>query len=339
MNSYTEDQVSDLRRRLCNPYALMELLEESYAAASQQEALTPPSNYVEASSKDVHKSREQSQDPYSHLNGEGDFEGLVLSARSPEQSAVRVASNSPLKKNTKNLARDGSFPKKHTESEIKDAARKAQIDLWRNRKALWGGNPPSDPIEILSPLHAAHFYGYSSESVAGFGPLLKGNDIAEIAGYLDNEKKKIFISDQFSPEKQLFTASHEIGHILLHGQTLERFHRDRPADGSAFSSNPVEREADKFAAYFLMPEKLVKDHFESRFRVKALTINEEVAYGLGFSGVEELKTRAKNKKEFAFLIASSTSFHSKHFKSIATRFRVSAGAMAIRLIELKLVNF
>ncbi|MCR6654083.1 MAG: ImmA/IrrE family metallo-endopeptidase [Cellvibrionaceae bacterium] len=296
MSSYTEDQVSSLRRLLCNPYALMELLEESHAAASQQEALTPPSTYVEASPKDVHKSREQSQDPYSHLNGEGDFEGLLPSSRTPEESVVHAPSNAVPKTNTKSLTRYDSSRKKYSEDEIKNAARKAHIDLWRNRKALWGGNPPSDPIEILSPLHAAHFYGYASESVAGFGPLLKGNDIAEIAGYLDNEKKKIFISDQFSSEKQLFTASHEIGHILLHGQTLERFHRDRPVDGSTFSRDPVEREADKFAAYFLMPEKLVRDHFESRFRVKALAINEEVAYGLGLSGVEELKARAKNKK-------------------------------------------
>ena len=52
--------------------------------------------------------------------------------------------------------------------------------------------------------------------------------------------------DRISVERWIFTAAHELGHLLLHPAEYERDATDLPL--------PAEREADLFASYFLMPE-------------------------------------------------------------------------------------
>jgi Zn-dependent peptidase ImmA (M78 family)/DNA-binding XRE family transcriptional regulator len=52
--------------------------------------------------------------------------------------------------------------------------------------------------------------------------------------------------DRISVERQIFTAAHELGHLLLH---RDEFNPDETAEDVA-----AEREADMFAAYLLMPE-------------------------------------------------------------------------------------
>ena len=52
--------------------------------------------------------------------------------------------------------------------------------------------------------------------------------------------------DRISVERWIFTAAHELGHILLHPHEYQREATDLPED--------AEREADEFAGEFLMPE-------------------------------------------------------------------------------------
>lgn len=52
--------------------------------------------------------------------------------------------------------------------------------------------------------------------------------------------------DRISVERQIFTAAHEMGHLLLH---RDEFNPDEAAEGV-----DAEREADVFAAYLLVPE-------------------------------------------------------------------------------------
>jgi Zn-dependent peptidase ImmA (M78 family)/DNA-binding XRE family transcriptional regulator len=52
--------------------------------------------------------------------------------------------------------------------------------------------------------------------------------------------------DRISVERQIFTAAHELGHLLLH---RDEFNPDEVAEGV-----DAEREADGFAAHLLMPE-------------------------------------------------------------------------------------
>jgi len=51
--------------------------------------------------------------------------------------------------------------------------------------------------------------------------------------------------DRISVERWIFTAAHELGHILLHRDAYDR--------GSSEERDQEERDADRFASYFLMP--------------------------------------------------------------------------------------
>jgi Zn-dependent peptidase ImmA (M78 family) len=59
--------------------------------------------------------------------------------------------------------------------------------------------------------------------------------------------------DRISVERWIFTAAHELGHILLH---REAYHRSM-----ANEEEQEEKEADRFASHFLMPE----ESFESEW--------------------------------------------------------------------------
>ncbi len=59
---------------------------------------------------------------------------------------------------------------------------------------------------------------------------------------------------RISVERWIFTAAHELGHLLLHSTSFDRNEADEPAQ--------EEREADAFAGHFLMPEGLFSARWE-----------------------------------------------------------------------------
>ena len=61
--------------------------------------------------------------------------------------------------------------------------------------------------------------------------------------------------DRISVERWIFTAAHELGHILLHPHEYQREATALPED--------AEREADEFAGEFLMPEAAFKREWEA----------------------------------------------------------------------------
>jgi len=114
-------------------------------------------------------------------------------------------------------------------------------------------------------------------------------------------------------------------------------HRDRPMDGLKRSRDQVELEADKFATYFLMPEKLVRNRFSGLFGAEEFNLNEETAFALSYTSLQEFRTKYRTHRDLARLLASTECYNRHHFVSLATQFRVSIGAMAIRIEELGLL--
>lgn len=337
MSSYTKKQISAARVALCNPYAFMEEL-ESDAEANHPKDLPAANEYITAAPEQLSEGRTLSQNPYSHLNSDGEFDGLALSPAPIQTSSISEASS----KDSAEIPRKQTAtkePKKLSDADITKAVKQLHIEIWKQKQNLWRGKPPKNAIELLDPVHGMYLTGFKFERVPGFQSIIKNGESANIAGYLDQDLRQVYISEAFSPETQLFTAAHELGHIFLHKGSLERLHRDRPLDGSKISRDHVERAADKFASIFLMPEKLVKVHFQQRFKSEKLKITEETAFGLGFLNSDKLLKNVKNKRDFSILVAGSKHFHTAHFKSIAAEFRVSVIAMAIRLEELDLVEF
>jgi len=111
---------------------------------------------------------------------------------------------------------------------------------------------PGDRIEPL-----IHRLGGSIEYLGA----LSGTEAHDGSLFVDGPRDfRILISAFTGPERDRFTIAHELGHYVLHSDCGERRIR-----ASRFGSNPVEWEANWFAAAFLMPKVDFKATFH-RYR-------------------------------------------------------------------------
>lgn len=76
-----------------------------------------------------------------------------------------------------------------------------------------------------------------------------------VSALVDLPEKYIAINANHSKTRQRFTLAHELGHYLL-GHAAGAF--QDVASNSIKSNNPVEQEADEFAAELLVPSQVLK---------------------------------------------------------------------------------
>lgn len=227
--------------------------------------------------------------------------------------------------------------KKYTLAEIEERARMIQVEIWQSRTELWQGiMAPSNPIEILDPTLALKLIGYDCEIEETLGQFYIDRKMLEIAGIIDGPSKQVRISRQFPQNVRSFTLAHELGHAILHEPGI--MHRDRALDGEALSRDPFELEADKFATFFLMPRKLIHSAFKRLFLTDKFALNEATASALGSSAREMQENGSVPRRQLSRMLASAEQYNGCHFVSLANQFKVSTGAMAIRLEELELVQ-
>lgn len=223
-------------------------------------------------------------------------------------------------------------------SEIEKIVRQLQNMLWLQRSKIWK-NTPANPMQILRPdvvLRKVMGYTYLQSDTLGVYEV--EGERFEIAGLIDKSQKLVQVSKSFPQETQNFTVAHELGHAVLHRQIV--LHRDRPIDGSITTSkNREEMQADKFAAYFLMPTTLVKEVFLRIFQMPKFLINESTALALGAGGISRLRQKCQNTRGLARLLSSTEYYSGRSFNNLAKFFGVSVETMAIRLEELNLVEF
>jgi Zn-dependent peptidase ImmA (M78 family) len=80
--------------------------------------------------------------------------------------------------------------------------------------------------------------------------------VRHIDGLINPKEKTMYINEEYSPKRQNFAIAHELGHWVLE-HTEEEAYNDivfRQTDEEK-KHNPLEREADFFAANLLMPVK------------------------------------------------------------------------------------
>ncbi len=222
--------------------------------------------------------------------------------------------------------------------DVEDCVREFQNLIWSNKHLLWKKNVPKTYLEILQPEHIfKNALGYDYISSARYGVAVSENESIEVAGIIDQPNKIVAVSNKFSAQVQNFTAAHELGHAIIHEQPI--LHRDIPVDsiGKRGTRDKVELEADAFATYFLMPTKLIKMEFESRYSNNIFQINEDTAFKFGGRSTIDLRKECKNIRSLSRKLASTELYDSKNFISLAKLFNVSTEAMAIRLEELNLV--
>ena len=224
-------------------------------------------------------------------------------------------------------------------SDIKEIVRRLQNTLWLQRDKIWKNKTPQNPIEVLKPqvvLMKVMDYTFLQSNSLGFYE--QNGDVFEIAGLIDKSEKLVQISSRFPQETQNFTAAHELGHSILHRQTV--LHRDKPIDGSHTTPrNREELQADKFATYFLMPAKIVEDTFFQLFEMDKFILNENTVTAIGAESILSLRKKCRNLRGLGRLVASLELYAGKSFISLSEIFRVSVETMAIRLEELELVEF
>jgi len=275
-----------------------------------------------SSEEKIKESRILLQNPYAYLDSKGRYE------------AKQPASFREILLSRKTRQRNGHW----SYHDIECVAKELQNKLWRDRSAIWPHKMISNPVDILDPFVALLYIGYGCELTDSLGRFSKCGELFEVAGTVDNASKRVRISKQFSNVIQNFTAAHELGHALLH--ETQGLHRDRPLDGTAsdVARSPVEREADKFATYFLMPEKQIKTAFRRRFLSDCFHLNEATMFALSGNDAMDLEKYCRTPRDLSRVLAKAERYNGVYFFSLAGQFCVSYEAMAIRLEELGLLE-
>lgn len=224
-----------------------------------------------------------------------------------------------------------------TEAAIESLAKKLQNSLWDYREFFWQDDVPGTHIDVLKPDVAiekilGYRFGY-----AQLGRYTSDDGDFEVAGQIDKQQKVILVSRRMRQSVQNFTAAHELAHALLHKEMI--LHRDRPLDGSVTNKDIKERQADKFASYFLMPEKQMRAVFSALFAMETFVINANTVFSLGEGRVSAFRKKVKDINGLARYIAGVEHFQGRTFRSLSDIFNVSIGAMGIRLKELDLVRY
>lgn len=226
----------------------------------------------------------------------------------------------------------------YTDEEIDNRASELRKIIWQRRAELWeDSGVPADPTRLLDPEIALRLLGYNFNLVETLGTFSSAGKSYEVAGLLEAQPGRISVSRQMRSDVRLFTAAHELGHVLLHPQ-LKEAHRDRPIDGSAIARTRIEKEADKFASSYLMPAALVRTRFATTFGKAEFFLTDDTAFALFGSEFDAARKKMKTPRDISMILASAERYNGRSVVSLAKQFHVSVIAMAIRLEELDLLR-
>jgi Zn-dependent peptidase ImmA (M78 family) len=207
--------------------------------------------------------------------------------------------------------------------------------IWIKHKAQRSNQKAIDPLNLLDPTIALQMLGYEVVVHGALGQIESSDRlVTNVAGIIDRVQKRVLLSSGLSPVSRRFTAAHELGHAVLHDGL--GMHRDRPLDGAQSQRDPIENEADRFAALFLMPEKLVRNIFASMFGQSPFSLDEDRYFALSPS-MPRQGWQPRTRRELARVLSSANRYNGTSLRSIADQFGVSTEAMAIRLEQLRLV--
>lgn len=111
----------------------------------------------------------------------------------------------------------------------------------------------------ISPLDIAASFGLTISLVS------MPDEYSDVAGFLDEAQKIIFINKDETFTRQMFTVAHELGHFLLHKDIIQSnpdeykilYRNAALQDGSV-----LEQEANCFAANLLVPSNMLKKYQE-----------------------------------------------------------------------------
>lgn len=206
------------------------------------------------------------------------------------------------------------------------------IQVLINRKLKRADGTIVESSEMIKEL------GYGLVEV-DLGDMLSDRGNLQIGGMIDPVRRLIQINSTLSAVQRRFTIAHELGHAVLHPKLAA--HRDIPLDHQRSDGrrDSVERQADQFAALWLMPLEPVTSAFLFRFGSDHIILNEDTAIALNLRGLHSARQRLRSLRGLARVVAATDQYGGSQFESLASAFKVSPEAMAIRLEELNLIEF
>ena len=222
--------------------------------------------------------------------------------------------------------------------EIERSALVLRHEIYDQRRSFWPDREPRG-LEVVDPELAAQVLGIHFEYLQEIAFDIPGTSKrSEIGGLLDRRKGKILVARCFGTEVMRFTAAHELGHYRMHDEVVQ--HRDLPIEGLERDiSDPLEREADYFAACFLMPRGYVGKQFRARFPSDGPFVCDDAAvHHLRVYSRDSLLYPPPNSLVREKILARARSYGGRPFSSLAEHFKVSVATMAIRIRELGLVR-
>lgn len=280
----------------------------------------------------IRKQKEKLYEQYEELNLLGKNRLEVLRKDADDQFNYELSAEVYRKGNLSNSIKN--------EIQLEEMVHNLHVFVWRNKKKIWknGSEKILNYKDILQPQDIlSYLLKYSVIQKDSLGKYYEGNQVFDVAGLIDKKNKRVEISREYNLDIMRFTTAHELGHALLHSGTL--LHRDRPLDGSKINRNPNEVQADKFAALFLMPGKMVKQVFEELFETTFFKLDEYNALQLGIPSFIEFQKENKSLRSISRLLVKARRFGVNKFTPLAVIFGVSDETMAIRLEELGLIDY
>ena len=212
-----------------------------------------------------------------------------------------------------------------------DAAVDYAHGLLRRRRHEFKGRGILDPVDWLSPSTLAEMLGLTYEVIPRID--LDREDGRVALGLLDLSKRSVLVSEEIGLEAARYTGAHELGHALYH-QGRVRQHWERELDPA--ERDPQEREADQFAARFLMPESLLIRRLRENFSEPPIRIDEKWLYFLLGDQID--LDPQKLDLEYALARSSRNSSY-QQIIPLHQQFKVSKKAMAIRLQEIRALSY
>ena len=222
-------------------------------------------------------------------------------------------------------------------STFEDHAYEVHLAIWNQRNELFAGTAPIHPLDLLEPAVALHLKGFDVRTDPHLGEMWEDGRHIRTAGIVDQESRVVRVSPAITDQERRFTTAHELGHVVLHPH-MTGLHRDRTLSGPSQRKDKLEREADAFAACFLMPAKMIFMRFRERFGADVFRLNEDAAFGLRLGSIDQARRHLRYQRDVSLALATTNSFMGVSFDSLSALFRVSTVAMAIRLEEVGLVD-
>jgi Zn-dependent peptidase ImmA (M78 family) len=165
---------------------------------------------------------------------------------------------------------------------------------------------------------------------------------SEVKGLLNRITRVITVTTKEPIEQRRYTIAHELSHLLHHSSPRHLRERAAGAVKADPSHRREERDAEIFAAALLMPADVTEEATVSRFgsRIDGTLPHDDLAYFISVAirrKIEPRRLAQMPQIERATLFVEVNNYRGAIFQPLADYFRVSAQAMAIRLVELGLV--